>query len=209
MTDLIIVLSFLCFQIAALVAAICCWNCYKKTTERYFLWFLIYVVCHEILGISYQYVFDNDNDILHNIFTLISFPFYFFWFHKILNKRKWVIYVLLSAFFITFLNDIIYINPLDYLYLNPIVVGAFCVLILTISYFVELLNTDSITTFAQSQRFWIVTGLFSFYIGLIPLLIFYHYLNYNGGFYSLVITCLNAVLYSCYLKSFICLKKKT
>jgi hypothetical protein len=203
-----ILIFFLCFQIAALVAAIWYWHSYKDTTQRYFLWFLIYVVSHEILGLLYQRVFDNNNDILYNIFTLVSFPFYFCWFYKILKKRKWLVYVLSTVFAITFLNDIVNINPFDYMYLNPIIIGAFCILILTISYFVELLNKDAITTFASSQKFWIVTGLFSFYIGLLPLLLFHSYLSYEGYFYETVITVLNAVLYSCYLKSFICLKKK-
>jgi hypothetical protein len=205
--DFIITISFLFFQIAALVAAIWFWYSYKETTQRYFLWFLIYVVCHEVLGLCCQHFLKVINDILYNVFTLISFPFYFCWFYKILKKRKWLVYVLSTAFAFTFLNDVVHLNPIDYMYLNPIIIGAFCILILTISCFVELLNMDSITSFARSQKFWIVTGLFSFYIGLIPLLLFHNYLNYGGRFYTIVITILNAVLYSCYLKSFVCLKK--
>lgn len=199
---------FLCFQIAALVVAIWYWDQYKETTQRYFLWFLVYVVCHEISGLCYHFFFKGYNDILHNIFTLVSFLFYFWWFYKILQKRKWFVYILLVAFVITFLIDLITKNPIENLYLNPVIIGAFCILVLTISYFVELLNTDSITTFARSQKFWIVTGLFSFYIGLLPLLIFHSYLDYGGNFYNIVIIILNAVLYGSIFKSFLCLKKK-
>lgn len=199
---------FLCFQIAALVAAIWFWDRYKETTQRYFLWFLVYVVCHEISGLCYHFFFKGYNDILHNIFTLVSFLFYFWWFYKVLQKRKWFVYILLAAFVITFLNDLVTKNLIENLYLNPVIIGAFCILVLTISYFVELLNTDSITTFARSQKFWIVTGLFSFYIGLLPLLIFHSYLDYGGSFYNIVITVLNAVLYGSIFKGFLCLKKE-
>jgi hypothetical protein len=199
---------FLVFQIAALVAAIWYWDAYKNTTQRHFLWFLIYVVCNEVIGIAYQLISDHYNDIVHNIFILVCFPFYFSWFYKILQKRKWLTQVLFVVFIIVFLYDFFDKSPFDYLYLNPIITGAFCILVLTISYFVELLNTDSITTFATSQKFWIVTGLFCFYIGLLPLLIFHSNLDYGGHFYSIVITVLNAVLYGCIFKSFICLKKK-
>ncbi|MFK7749564.1 MAG: hypothetical protein AB8B65_14305, partial [Kordia sp.] len=199
---------FLCFQIAALVAAIWSWNRYKETTQRYFLWFLVYVVCHEISGLCYHLFFKGHNDIIHNLFTLISFGFYFWWFYKILAKRKWFVYILFVAFFIPFLNDLITKSPIENLYLYPIIIGAFSVLVLTISYFIELLNTDSITSFAKSQRFWIVTGLFCFYIGLLPLLIFHNHLDYGGHFYRIVITVLNAVLYGCIFKSFLCLEKK-
>lgn len=198
---------FLVFQIAALAAAIWYWHVYKNTTQRYFLWFLIYVVCNEIIGIAYQHIFDHHNDIVHNIFILISFPFYFWWFYQILQKRKWFAQVLFVVFMIAFLYDLFNKNPFDYLFLNPMIAGAFCLLILTISYFVELLNTNSTTSFANSQKFWIVTGLFSFYIGLIPLLLFHRYLDYGGDFYGIVITVLNAVLYGCIFKSFLCLKK--
>ncbi len=199
---------FLVFQIAALTAAIWYWDAYKNTTQRHFLWFLIYVVFNEVIGIAYQHIFDHHNDIVHNIFILISFPFYFLWFYKILQKRKWLTQVLFVVFMMVFLYDLFDKNPLYHLYLNPIITGAFCILILTINYFVELLNTDSITAFVRSQKFWIVTGLFCFYIGLLPLLIFHSYLDYDGDFYSIVITVLNAVLYGCIFKSFLCLKKK-
>lgn len=205
--EFFIYVFFLFFQIAALVAAIWYWDLYKDSTQRYFLWFLIYVVCHEITGLCLQHFFKIINDILHNIFTLISFPFYFYWFYTILKKRKWLVYVVCTAFIIAFLYDSIHLYPFDYMYLNPIIIGAFCILILTISYFVELLNTDSITKFARSQKFWIVTGLFSFYIGLLPLLLFHAYLKYSSNFYTIVITILNVVLYGCYFKSFVCLKK--
>lgn len=204
-----ILILFLCFQIAALAAAIWCWDYYKNTTQRYFLWFLIYVVCHEALGLLYQQTYDDNNDILYNIFTIISFPFYFSWFYKVLKKRKWFVYISMISFSITFLYDLFNKNPFHEFYLSPIIIGSFFILILTVSYFVELLNTDSITSFASSQKFWIVTGLFAFYIGLLPLLLFHSYLNYGGDFYTIVITVLNVVLYSCYFISFICLRKKT
>ncbi|WP_046755294.1 hypothetical protein [Kordia jejudonensis] len=200
---------FLYFQIAALVAAIWYWKRYKHSTQRHFLWFLMYVVCHEIVGLSYKYFFKMSNDIFYNLYTIISFLFYFLWFYKILQKRKWFVHIILTTFSILFLYDLFDKNPFHELYLNPIIVGSFGVLILTISYFVELLNTDSIVSFARSQTFWIVTGLFSFYIGLLPLLLFHAYLKYGSDFYTIVITVLNVVLYGCYLKSFLCLKQKT
>lgn len=200
---------FLSFQIAALIAAIWYWRAYRHSTERYFLWFMIYVVIHEVTGLCYTYFIDNLNDIIYNVFTLVSFLFYFFWFSKILWKRLFLIPVLLSIFLIFYLYDLFDKDVFYNLYLNPIIAGSFCILILTISYFVELLNTNTIMSFASSQRFWIVTGLFSFYIGLIPLLIFHSYLDYGGHFYSIVITVLNAVLYGCIFKSFLCLRKKT
>ncbi|KAB8152116.1 hypothetical protein EZY14_015400 [Kordia sp. TARA_039_SRF] len=199
---------FLSFQIAALIAAIWYWHSYKHSTERYFLWFMIYVVIHEVVGLCYTYFTNNLNDIIYNVFTLVSFLFYFFWFSKILRKRLFLIPVLLSIFLIFYLYDLFDKDVFYNLYLNPIITGSFCILTLTISYFVELLNTNTIMSFASSQRFWIVTGLFSFYIGLIPLLIFHRFLNYGGNFYSIVITVLNAVLYGCIFKSFLCLRKK-
>ncbi|MEM6684917.1 MAG: hypothetical protein AAF617_03890 [Bacteroidota bacterium] len=199
---------FLCFQIAALVAAFWFRKDYKETTEEPFLWFLVYVVFHEIVSLCYQHFSEYTNDIIHNVYTLVSFLFFFFWFYKILQKRRFLVPVLLTVFAVVFLYDLFDKNPLYNLYLNPIITGAFCILTLTINYFVQLLHADAIISFARSQKFWIVTGLFCFYIGLIPLLIFHSYLNYGGNFYSIVITMLNAVLYGCILKSFLCLKRK-
>ncbi|MEM6721508.1 MAG: hypothetical protein AAF611_19435 [Bacteroidota bacterium] len=203
---------FLSFQIAALIAAIWYRKQYKHTTERYFLAFLIYVVCHEIVGLCITHFLIKDgnvfyNDIIYNVYTMVSFSFYFFWFYKILETRRFLIPVVFSVFLLFFLYDLFDKDPFYYLYLNPIIAGAFCILVLTISYFVELLRADTITNFVKSQKFWIVTGLFCFYIGLIPLLVFHSMLDYGGHFYSIVITVLNAILYGCIFKSFLCLRK--
>lgn len=197
---------FLPFQIAALIAAIWYWNAYKHTTQRYFLAFLIYVVVHEVLGLFYQVFLTGYNDILHNVFTLISFLFYFNWLHKILKERKWIIYILTAIFIIVYSYDAIQLDPWNNLYLTPIIVGGISILILTISYFVELIREDRVVSFQKSQRFWIVAGLLFFYIGLIPLLLFHKYLDYSSFNYGFVIDTLNIVLYTCFIKSFLCLK---
>jgi len=203
--DLLLIIPWI-IQTAALVAAVYFWKSYKHTTQRYFLWFMIYVVCHEITGYFFIKILKSSNDFIYNIYTLISFGFYFYWFHLILRSKKWLVYCLTFIFLSFFCFDIITKNFTTYLYTYPIIVGAIAILILTTSYFIELISDDRVVNFIKAQRFWIVAGLLFFYIGLIPLLLFHEYLDYSSNQYGFIISSLNLVLYGCFIKGFLCLK---
>lgn len=191
-----------------LTIAIWSWKHYKKTSERFFLWFLLYTFCHEVWGFSYVYFFENSNTFQYNLYILISFGFYFFWFYKILKKRKWIVFLLLSFFILRFIYETLTISPFLGVYVSSIFIGTLGVFILSISYFVELINSNSIVILKRSQKFWIVIGLLFFHVGFTYMFLLFEIFEYRINLYAESILFLNCIHYGCYIYSFLCFKDR-
>ena len=191
---------------AALIAAIIKWPRYKDTPQRYFLHFLIYVTFNEILGYILIYIFDMNNSFIYNIYTCVSFLFYFYWFRLILvNKRIILIFVILfvgsttySLFFESFWND---------LWLAPYYVGTILILLCSVMYFSSLVRQEEVVHFRRLQPFWIATGLLVFHFGFLPTFIFSEWSLIGSPTNKIILTSLIVILYSSYFISFLCLRK--
>lgn len=195
------------FLLAALVAAIWFWKYYKNTSERYFLYYLIYSVLNEFLGFYFKRLFGIDNYIIYNIYMVVSFLFYLYWFQQIL-KNKILVYILVGFFTVCALYSSITEKMFEKLFRYAFIAGIICIISLTIYYFVKALQSEKITFFLKDSKFWIVTGLFLFHLGFLPILLLHDKLIITNTTYFLVMTALNVVLYSCYIKAFICTKEK-
>jgi len=201
-------ICFFSILVITLIIAIWYWKYYKRTSERYFLWFLFYTLGHEVLGANYSYFFNGSNLILYNLYIFISFLFYFFWFHKVLKNHKWIVYILLSIFVLSFTYEAIFNNIYLALYIIPFFMGTLGVVILTISYFIELINSNTIVVLKRLQKFWIVIGLLFFYIGFAFTLLFFDIFEFRSNLFHKSVLFLNGILYGCYVYGFICAKNQ-
>lgn len=192
--------------LAALVAAIWHWPLYKHSTQRWFLFFLIYVVVQEVVGFVLP-LFDISNFAVSNIYIIISFSFYLYWFGLILRKRKipylFLLLFLISVPFSIYFEDVFWVDLL----LSSFTAGTVLVLFCIALYFLELLGESKIVNLHQSQRFWIIAGLLIFNIGFLPLVFLGNYLDTYGLAYSIVLTILNVILYGTYTIGFLCLQR--
>ena len=191
---------------AALVAAIWFWKYYKNTSERYFLHFLVYSVLTEFVGLFFKDLFRFDNFIIYNVYMIVSFLFYLYWFQRVLKNKKFV-YILTVFFMVFALYSIVTEDAFVALFQFAFVAGIMCIITLTLYYFVKALKSEQITAFLKDPKFWIVTGLFLFHLGFLPTLLLMLKLDMLSVRYYLVITSLNIVLYGCYIKAFACTKK--
>ena len=188
-------------QIVALIAAIWCWKHYKNSTQKYFLHYTIFVVLIEFFAILFKDT-ENSNYFVYNIYILISFLFYFYWFSLVLPiQKKWIfglISMFLGAYFLSFLNEDIMSQILHL----PINVGTILLLFCIISLFSSLLTNKDEIDFLKSQKFWIATGMLIFYLGYLPI----QYLPPLGKSfkldYSFIITLLNVIYSLCLTISF-------
>lgn len=194
-----------CVLLAALVAAIWCWKYYKNTSERYFLHFLVFSAFTDFLGLFFKRMFGFDNYIIYNIYMVVSFLFYLYWFQRIL-KNKILVYVLTTIFMISAVYSIVTEKAFEKLFNYAFAAGILCIISLTLYYFIKALQSEQITFFLKDTKFWIVTGLFLFHLGFLPTLLLQGKLDILGIRYYFVITSLNAVLYGCYIKAFLCSK---
>ncbi|MEM7087356.1 MAG: hypothetical protein AAF489_14305 [Bacteroidota bacterium] len=200
--DLIIYVAL----VAALVAAIWHWPLYKHSTQRWFLFFLIYVAVQEAVAIILP-LYGIYNPVVYNIYIIVSFSFYLFWFSLVLRNRKipylFLLLFLISVPFSIYFEDIFW----EELLLSSFTVGVILVLFCAALYFLELLGESRIVNLHRSQRFWIIAGLLIFNIGFLPLLFLGSILDPYGLAHRIVLTILNVILYGTYTIGFLCLRR--
>ena len=195
------------FQIAAFIAAVLMWRKAKNTKQKHFVYFLGFVLVIELLGYGIPQIFQIKSQFIYNCFTVISLLFYLFWFRKILVNKK-IINLFVILFLIATCTAIFIEDFWLSLWRIPLITGIIMILICAIIFYYELLQSDKIINYRESQTFWIVTGLLIFYIGFLPLLLFQPYLKVSKISYRIPITILNIIMYGFFIKSFLCLKKK-
>jgi len=88
------------------------------------------------------------------------------------------------------------------------------VLTYSFSFFVGLLKDDGLKDPLRSGKFWIVAGLFMFYLSSTPMTSFDEQVSKikllgNITFYTLVMGLINLILYGSWIIAFICLRKTT
>lgn len=189
-------------QIAALIVAILNWKKYKNSSERYFLFFLIYVVFNEVVG---SFI-GSKNLYIYNIFTILTISFYLFWFYQIL-KNKRLIKGLSLVFLLTIGYSIIKERFWTDLWTIPFIPNSIIIIICATLFFNNFLNSEKAINYTGSQQFWIVTGILIFYIGFLPMALTWDMIDRNALPFRLVLTILNLILYGSFIKSFLCLKE--
>ena len=193
-------------QLAAFIAASITWNTYKKTTQKYFIYFLGFVLIVEFLGHTIPIIFGIKSQFVYNIFTVFSFYFYLYWFNSILNKKS-LIKIFALVFSISIVVALIFEDFMLRLWRVPLTTGTFLILICSGIFYYNLLNSNDIFKYQKSQKFWIVTALLIFYIALLPIQLLQPYLKVSSLSYGISLTILNILMYGLIATSFLCLKK--
>ncbi len=195
-----------------LIAAITAFIHYKKyinSTEKYFLpflWFTFFV--DAILGPVVGDFLNMDNIWIFYGYTGISFLFYFYWYHKILNNAKQKkITIIFSIIFFTFY---VYNGRIIEFHEQSFIVGAFFILILTGFHLYQLSNADYTVKIKYKLSFWITIALVLFNIGMIPFILLSKHFNVRvfTTAFALILFFLNVILYGCYTIGFIWTKTK-
>lgn len=152
---------------------------YKKTSLKYFLYLLWYIVFTEILGkyadeLNLSYIGENGvkyNFWLYNLLYSIILPvLYLIYFNLIKTaKFKFWIKIFVYLFLIISIINWSFIQNFRTEWLDtPFIVGAIFLTIIILLYFIELLRSEKIVTFHKSLLFWISVGLLIFYTSTIP-----------------------------------------
>jgi hypothetical protein len=197
------------FELIAAFIALLFFNKYNKSSERFFLYFLWFTLLIEVSGIAWRYLSVKSNFWIYNIFTLLAFNFYFFWYHQIISNRllrKVVVLFVLIFSIVTFYNFIT--EPWGGYHKITFIVGAFFTVFSAIFHFYELLNNDEIIDVKHKLSFWISTGLLLFYVGMIPFMIFSDTFDSYHNYRNIILIFLNLILYTCYSLGFIWVKEK-
>jgi len=198
--------------------------------NKYLVYFLWYTFINELIGsfapiayfTNYEYfsfvknTLFSDNVWLYNIYTLVSFSFFGYYFITLLQseklkKRLYIIYFsyLVIGIINLFVTDIFFKGSSIY----TSIVGTILLLSIIIVFYFDLLQNDIILDLKKHLPVYISLGVLVFYLSVTPLDIFSRYFNSdNDIFVSLrtnILLFANIFMYSTFILGFIlCTKKK-
>ncbi|TYB73067.1 hypothetical protein ES676_09935 [Bizionia saleffrena] len=192
------------FEATVIVIGLINFKKYKGTAAKYFIYFTIYALIVELLGLYTEWIEQNDslcwiyylvegtifsrNYWFFQFFWIIVSPlFYSFYYFKVAKSallKKSIKYVALIfavvSIALLFINyKVFYTN-----FYSPIsLLGLLIILFLVFSFFIELIQSDSILVFYRSLSFYISVGILVFWLLTIPLEFYEKYYNiYDYGY---------------------------
>lgn len=197
-------------EITTLLASIFYLRKLRGTVFALFPYFLFVIVITELIGLYTGKILHKPNAWVYNITTVFEFCFYSYFFSKILQKKKnkqFALFVLILYPVIASVN-ILFIQGVFNFHSITMVVGSLLMVLFSCLYFYESLLTPEKKQIQTEAVFWIVTGIFFFYIGGILYDSLYPVLTrYRTGIgiklFLLINNNLVYILYSCFIISFI------
>ncbi len=207
MYQIILIIHF--FEILALTLATIHFKKYRHSTERFFLYFLWLTIFVEALGAFVNGVLIQNNIWVYILFGFVSFTFFFYWYWSILKKplfKKVIIY--LSLLYVIIALKEMFTESWEFNHVSSFVAGAIVVIIASVLYFYELLNSDKVLNIKYNLRFWIATGLLLFNVGMVPFIVFSKEFSVHDILRNIILVSLNIILYSCYSLGFIWTKQE-
>ncbi len=188
---------------------------WKHTHWKWFAAYLIFVAVADLIGGNLHALNSNikNNYYFYQCFEIpIEFLFFFWIFYKEFNryKIKWIPTLCIAIYIACLLGDVFYIKKYRYAYFSfSYTVGNILLLVLILSFFQRLANSDGILKFRQNILFWVSVGLLIFYLGSCPYyglynMLVYNYYNTYYLYYTVLIYILNYLMYFAFTISFIC-----
>lgn len=187
-------------QFASCCVAIYYWPHYKNKSIWIFLPFLVYTFLNELLAMMLSFHFRIRNYPMYNVYLIVSFCVYLYWFDQLLRLHFWK-WIILLLFSLVVIYDIFIDGFSNGLLKNTLYFQAVLMLTFSLAYFSNLLRRNEVIHYQNLPEFWIVTGLLMFYIGFIPLSIANGTIKMHNT-YMIAINILNYVLYGCYIIAF-------
>ncbi|WP_010522470.1 hypothetical protein [Aquimarina agarivorans] len=184
------------------------WNKYKHTTERKFIYFFWIVFFVDTLGTTMAYITKINNQFIYNSLLIFYFVFFTIWYKSVLKNKNQLLAIVLVIYLI--LLGISFVKEGFTETLQTISYFGTCLAVITyaVSYYFQLLNSEKILGLKTNLPFWITMGNIIYFVGLLPLVLFQKYLNISLLSYSIILTLLNWVTYTCYILGFTWMKNK-
>jgi len=198
------------FELIAAVLGTIYFKKYFSSTEKYFFYYLWLTFFIDALGAFFGTFLKMKISWIYILFVFFSFLFYFYWYYTILKKKlfKKIVIFFSIVFTIYAVINFLTLSWTDLYHRQTIIFGSFIIIVVSLFYFSELLNSDKVLNIKNELRFWITTGLLLFYVGVFPLMVFYEQFEKNYITAHILFIVMNAILYMCYSLGFIWNKKK-
>ncbi len=177
-------------EITAAIAGIIFYKKYKRTSAKYFIYFLIYVVIIEHLASYPRYVAEYDflkdikdylkgtkfqrNYWFYTLFWNIASAIFYTWYFKANIKNNLFKTILKYGLLLFIFSSTVYlINNWDWFFANMAVfinvTGALLILLSVCLYFLEILRSNFILRFHRSLNFYVAGVLIIWFLITTPL----------------------------------------
>lgn len=202
------------FEFAVFILSVFYYRTLVVNRLKTFPYFLFFVVAGEITGFFLAKIYGT-NIAFYNVFTTLQITYYLLLIYNSIDsvKGKKVLASCLVFFIIASIINYFFIQDIT----NELVSYTFTIgcLLITMGaayFFYELLQSSNIENYTTYPLFWIILGLFIFYVCNIPFMSVYNYLsrNYKTIFraYFKIIEFLTYILYSFFIIGIICSSRR-
>lgn len=205
------IIEWLCLITAILIIK-------NKPNPKYWVWFIPFLVL--TVGIeTYSYFLAKTTSVskdvqwIYNLFILVYVSFHIYIFSKIINIAAikiiaLIIAVLLVGIYIWEWNDVGF--TVFFSITNTMFGG--CVILFSLLYYYGLFKAENYISIPKSPEFWFATGCLVFYATTTSVNAFFKEIidlgkAYNFPIRFVVLNFLNLFMYSCWIKSFLCLNE--
>ncbi len=203
-------------EMITLLISIFCYRKTKGTALGLFPFFLLFIVVAEAAGFYIAKVLHRPNAWLYNITTVAEFCFYSFFFSRIFktNRSRQAALAVLCIYPAAAFCNILFIQGFNSFHSYTMVLGSLCMIFFCCTYYYQSLSNPEKKQIHADPLFWIVTGIFFFYLGDIFYNTLYNILvKYNIDTGKRLFLAINNnlifVLYACFAAGFILWKKNT
>lgn len=187
----------------------------------YFLWLTIFV---EALGLYPAYAYFSDyqslsfikgtgferNYWLYNLFNILGIVVFVLFFSRQLENKKLsrLFRVLIIVFAVTALINLAVSDVFFKAYAAfTSIVGTFILLLVIISYYIEMMSSDKILNFYKRLGFYVSIGVFFWHLVVTPLFIYSRYFTMESpdfvSLHSLILLIANIFMYTCFTIGFV------
>ncbi len=195
---------------------------------RYFIWFLWLTVFVELVfgwtpwfiknldSLTYlEESFLSNNHWAYNIYFIVSFLFYVFYFKNNIKSKKMnlILNWLMVIYFIASISSLIFTN-VYFIGTSHVtyILGSILIFLSVMLYFYETLQSDKILSFHKFFPFYVAIGSMVFHLVVTPLFIYIEYYKIENPEFvqirRLILYSANIFMYTCYTVGFIVCSKR-
>jgi hypothetical protein len=196
------------FELAAAIAGTATWHKWKAHPVRWMTLYLWVIFACEMAG---DYMSDkyNTNVWLYSYIVMPLEILFFCWLYnryfKAGNKKLPIVGAMI--FIAAWVTENFLLQTEGFVFKSlAYSAGTVVILLLVITFFTRLFQSDSILTFRQNIMFWISLGLLIFYVGTFPFYSLYNYLAKDMSLFKThawIMIFLNYTMYLLFIIGFI------
>ncbi len=162
---------FYCFEALPLLVSLFYLNKVRDNHFKWFAFYLLYIFIADLFG-EFMNIMQIHNQWFYACLVIpVEFAFFFWLFYKasMTKTEKRLPIIFLGIYSMSLIFDFLYFaKHLFPFYSFSYSIGNLLLLILIISFFIQLTNSDLILTYRNNMMFWISIGLLIFYLGSLP-----------------------------------------